>query len=108
MSREEEIKALIEKADQLQPPAPYKEFTPACFLVPPKKKGIKSSELIIQLICKSVIEKAAITREDIYRLYWLYKTDNETIQITEREWVGFEGWKDTVFDVETFIIHWRM
>lgn len=112
MSKEEEIKQLLELSHKyripvegLNVPSPVASFS----VKPKKNRGIKTIDLIIEIIKKSVIEQVAITREDIYRLYWIYKTDNETIMLPESmEHFSGEGWKNIVFDRETFVNHWRM
>jgi hypothetical protein len=108
MSEEEEIKSIIEKTNQYNPPVDLTNFKVASFLVR-KPKTAKSTDLIIDIIQKSISEQSAITRDDIYRLYWLYKTNNETNEIPpSREYVYNEGWVNITFDRQSFINHWRV
>lgn len=73
-----------------------------------KRKASATAELIIALIERSIREQLAITRDDIYVLYWLYKTDNETNSLPPtREFMNGHGWQDITFDRETFVNHWR-
>ena len=113
MDKAEEIKMLIDSADRYVPPMHVLQELlnkplPASFIVR-KPKVIKSAELVIDLIIKSVAEHSAITRDDIIILYWLYKTDCETkdMPATDDFFTG-EGWKKVSMDKQTFINHWRM
>lgn len=109
MTREEEIKGIIEQANQYNAPAKINDISVASFAIRSNRKGLKTSELILALITKSISEQVAISREDIHRLYWLYKTDNETVAPQEqREYFSGEGWKNVVFDRDSFINHYRM
>lgn len=73
-----------------------------------RTRASATAELIIALIERSVREQLAITRDDIYILYWLYKTENETKSLPPtREFVSGKGWSDINFDKEAFINHWR-
>ena len=109
MEKETEIAGIMEATNRYNAPAQVNDISVASFALRSNRKGVKTAELIIALINKSIEEQAAITREDIHRLYWLYKTDNETAPMQEqREFVSGEGWKNVVFDRESFINHWRM
>jgi len=80
----------------------------ASFSLRSKKKGSFTSELIIALIERSIRDQCAITRDDIYALYWIYKTDNETKNIEEsNEIIPGRGWCKVQFDRQSFIDHWR-
>lgn len=73
-----------------------------------KIRASATSELIIALIERSTREQCAITRDDIYVLYWLYKTDNETKSLPpSREFINGRGWQDVSFNKDTFVDHWR-
>lgn len=105
---EEEIKHIIQRTNAYLPQEGI-VYNAAMFLIKPKRRGIKTSDLIIQIINKSVIEQKAIEREDIILLYWLYKTDNETRDTeTINDYVNGMGWKNITFDKDTFVNHWRM
>lgn len=91
----------------MEAPSKLKFFNAASFSVA-KRKGYKSVELIISIIAKSVAEQQSITRDDIYLLYWLYKTDHETKEIITDKWISGLGVRNVTLTKEEFIHDWRM
>ena len=67
-----------------------KQYNAVSFIDGRSRKGAESVQLVIELLCKSVIEGIAITREDIKELYWIYRSKGKDSARFEVSWFKYE------------------
>lgn len=78
------------------------QYNAVSFINTNRRKGAESVDLVIELLCKSVQEGIAITREDIKILYWLYRCKGkDTVRLEVSHWRYEEVSK------HTFMNDWR-
>lgn len=78
------------------------QYNAVSFINTSRRKGADSIELVIQLLCKSVNEGVAITRDDIKILYWIFRSKGKDTAKFEVTWFRYEE-----VDKDKFMADWR-
>lgn len=78
------------------------QYNAVSFINTTKRKGEDSVNLVLQLLCTSIADGIAISRDDIKNLYWIFRSKGEQTARVETRAYYFEQ-----LSYDQFMSDWR-